>query len=336
CKEAAMKCLRRLLPELNLEDEKVPPETLEKLVINMSDFDYAIREITPSAMREVYVEPPDVKWEDIGGLDIVKRELQEAVEWPMRFPEMYKQLGHEVPKGILLHGPSGTGKTLLAKAVATESEANFISVKGPELMSRWVGESEKGIRDIFRKARQASPCVIFFDEIDSIAPIRGLEGAGYASTERMMSQLLTEMDGVQEIHDVVIIAATNRVDMIDPALLRPGRFDRIVFIPNPDKFTRKKILEINTKGKPIGQDVDLERIASVTEGFSGADMSAIANTAVSLVLHNYLQKYPTPEDALKHSSEALVSMHNFEEATKKVRNQKEMKPEEKPNLSQYR
>jgi transitional endoplasmic reticulum ATPase len=336
CKEAAMKCLRRLLPELNLEDEKVPPETLEKLVINMNDFDYATREITPSAMREVYVEPPDVKWEDIGGLDNVKRELQEAVEWPMRFPEMYKQLGHEVPKGILLHGPSGTGKTLLAKAVATESEANFISVKGPELMSRWVGESEKGIRDIFRKARQAAPCVIFFDEIDSIAPVRGLEGVGYASTERMVSQLLTEMDGVQEIHDVVIIAATNRADMIDPALLRPGRFDRIVFISNPDKFTRKKILEINTKGKPIGQDVDLEKIAVVTEGFSGADMAAIANTAISLVLHNYLQKYPTPEEALKHSSEALVSMHHFEEATKKVRNQKEMKPEEKPNLSQYR
>jgi transitional endoplasmic reticulum ATPase len=336
CKEAAMKCLRRLLPELNLEDEKVPPETLEKLVINMNDFDYATREITPSAMREVYVEPPDVKWEDIGGLDTVKRELQEAVEWPLKYPALYRELKHNIPKGILLYGPSGTGKTLLAKAVATESEANFISVKGPELMSRWVGESEKGIRDIFRKARQASPCVIFFDEIDSIAPVRGLEGVGYASTERMVSQLLTEMDGVQEIHDVVIIAATNRVDMIDPALLRPGRFDRIVFIPNPDKFTRKKILEINTKGKPIGQDVDLERIASVTEGFSGADISAIANTAISLVLHNYLQKYPTPEDALKHSSEALVSMHHFEEATKKVRNQKEMKPEEKPNLSQYR
>jgi transitional endoplasmic reticulum ATPase len=336
CKEAAMKCLRRLLPELNLGDEKVPPETLEKLIINMNDFDYAIREITPSAMREVYVEPPDVKWEDIGGLDSVKRELQEAVEWPMRFPEMYKQLGHEVPKGILLHGPSGTGKTLLAKAVATESEANFISVKGPELMSRWVGESEKGIRDIFRKARQAAPCVIFFDEIDSIAPIRGLEGMGYASTERMMSQLLTEMDGMQEIHDVVIIAATNRVDMIDPALLRPGRFDRIVYISNPDRSTRKTILEINTKGKPISQDVDLEKIASVTDSFSGADMSAIANTAISLVLHNYLQKYPTPEDALKHTSEALVSMHHFEEAVRKVRNQKEMKPEEKPNLSQYR
>ena len=181
CKEAAMKCLRRLLPELNLEDEKVPPETLEKLVINMNDFDYATREITPSAMREVYVEPPDVKWDDIGGLDNVKRELQEAVEWPLKYPSLYKELKHNIPKGILLHGPSGTGKTLLAKAVATESEANFISVKGPELLSKWVGESEKGIREIFRKARQASPCVVFFDEIDSIAPIRGMEGV-HAST----------------------------------------------------------------------------------------------------------------------------------------------------------
>ena len=181
CKEAAMKCLRRLLPELNLEDEKVPPETLEKLVINMNDFDYATREITPSAMREVYVEPPDVKWDDIGGLDNVKRELQEAVEWPLKYPSLYNELKHNIPKGILLHGPSGTGKTLLAKAVATESEANFISVKGPELLSKWVGESEKGIREIFRKARQASPCVIFFDEIDSIAPVRGMEGV-HAST----------------------------------------------------------------------------------------------------------------------------------------------------------
>ena len=210
CKEAAMKCLRRMLPELNLEEEKLLPETLDKLIITMNDFQYAIREVTPSAMREVYVEPPEVKWDDIGGLDSVKRELQEAVEWPMRFPDMYKQLKHTAPKGILLHGPSGTGKTMLAKAVATESEANFISVKGPELMSKWVGESERGIREIFRKARQASPCVIFFDEVDSIAPIRGgarMEGfGGHSSSERMMSQLLTEMDGIEEIHDIVVIA----------------------------------------------------------------------------------------------------------------------------------
>jgi transitional endoplasmic reticulum ATPase len=341
CKEAAIKCLRRLLPELKLEEEKVPPETLEKLVINMNDFQNAIKEITPSAMREVYLEPPEVKWDDIGGLDSVKRELQEAVEWPMRFPQIYKQLGHTAPKGILLHGPSGTGKTMLAKAVATESETNFISVKGPELISKWVGESEKGIRDIFKKARQASPCVIFFDEIDSIAAIRGGAiiggvGSGYSGSERMISQLLTEMDGMQEMHDIVVIAATNRVDMIDTALLRPGRFDKIIYIPNPDKITREKILQIYVKDKLINKDVDIDKIAELTEGYSGADVSSVANTAVSLVLHDYIQKYPSPEEALKHTSEALVSMRHFEDAIKKVRGQKEMKPEEKINLFHYR
>jgi transitional endoplasmic reticulum ATPase len=335
CKEAAMKCLRRLLPELNLEDEKVPPETLEKLVINKNDFDYATREITPSAMREVYVEPPDVKWEDIGGLDTVKRELQEAVEWPLKYPALYKELKHNIPKGILLHGPSGTGKTLLAKAVATESEANFISVKGPELLSKWVGESEKGIREIFRKARQASPCVVFFDEIDSIAPIRGMEGV-HASTERMMSQLLTEMDGIQEMQGVVIIAATNRVDMIDTALLRPGRFDKIVLVSNPDRNTREKILEIHIRGKPVSKDIDLGRIADLTDGFSGADMSAVANTAISVVLQEYLAKYSTPEEAARHTSEALVSMKQFEEAIKKIKTQREMKPGDRVVMPHYR
>ena len=335
CKEAAMKCLRRLLPELNLGDEKVPPETLEKLVINMNDFDYATREITPSAMREVYVEPPDVKWEDIGGLDNVKRELQEAVEWPLKYPALYKELKHNIPKGILLHGPSGTGKTLLAKAVATESEANFISVKGPELLSKWVGESEKGIREIFRKARQASPCVVFFDEIDSIAPVRGMEGV-HASTERMMSQLLTEMDGIQEMQGVVIIAATNRVDMIDNALLRPGRFDKIVLVSNPDRSTRERILEIHIKGKPVSNDIDLGRIADLTDGFSGADMAAVANTAISVVLQEYLAKYNTPEEAAKHTSEALVSMKHFEEAVKKIKTQREMKPSDRVVMPHYR
>ena len=198
CKEAAMKCLRRLLPELNLEDEKIPPETLEKLIITRADFENAIKEVMPSAMREVYLESPDVSWNDIGGLDEVKRELQEAVEWPLRYPDFYTKLGHSIPKGILMHGPSGTGKTMLAKAVATESEANFISVKGPELLSKWIGESERGVREIFRRARQAAPCVVFFDEVDSIAPIRGMEGVN-AGTERMVSQLLTEMDGIQEL-----------------------------------------------------------------------------------------------------------------------------------------
>jgi transitional endoplasmic reticulum ATPase len=332
-----MKCLRRLLPELNLEDEKIPPETLEKLVITMNDFDNAITEIMPSAMREVYLESPDIPWTEIGGLEEVKRELQEAVEWPLRYPNLYKELGHTVPKGILLHGPSGTGKTMLAKAVATESEANFISVKGPELMSKWVGESEKGVREIFRRARQASPCVIFFDEIDSIAPTRGggMEGGVHSSAERMVSQLLTEMDGIQEIHEVVVIAATNRIDMIDTALLRPGRFDKIVYVPKPNVMTRQKILEIHTIGKPLGRNVDLMTIAESIEGFSGADVSAVANTAVSVVLHEYLAKYSTPEEAAKHASEAFVSMRHFQEAVKKIRIQREMKPGEKVTMPLY-
>src|SRR5919107_592949 len=335
CKEAAMKCLRRLLPELNLEDEKIPPETLEKLIITMADFDNAIKEVMPSAMREVYLESPDVKWSDIGGLDEVKRELQEAVEWPLRYPDLYTKLGHSIPKGILMHGPSGTGKTMLAKAVATESEANFISVKGPELLSKWIGESERGVREIFRRARQAAPCVVFFDEVDSIAPIRGMEGVN-AGTERMVSQLLTEMDGIQELNGVVIIAATNRLDMIDTALLRPGRFDKIVFVPKPDLNTRLKILEIYAKEKPITSEVNLQRIAELTDGFSGADMSAVANTAISLVLHEYLQKYSTPEEATKHASEAHITMKHFEDAVKKIKTQREMKPGEKVTLSQYR
>ena len=335
CKEAAMKCLRRLLPELNLEDEKIPPETLEKLIISMADFENAIKEVMPSAMREVYLESPDVEWADIGGLDEVKKELQEAVEWPLRYPDLYTKLGHSNPKGILMHGPSGTGKTMLAKAVATESEANFISVKGPELLSKWVGESERGIREIFRRARQAAPCVVFFDEIDSIAPIRGMEGVN-AGTERMVSQLLTEMDGIQELNGVVIIAATNRLDMIDSALLRPGRFDKIVFVPKPDIATRLKILEIYAKEKPLTSDVNLQRIAELTDGFSGADMSAVANTAISLVLHEYLQKYSSPEDAAKHASEAHVTMKHFEDAVKKIKTQRDSKSGEKVTVPYYR
>src|ERR671925_11222 len=341
CKEAAMKCLRRLLPNLNLEDEKLPPETLDKLIITQNDFNQAIKDVMPSAMREVFLESPDVKWQDIGGLEGVKRELQEAVEWPLRYPDLYAKIGHTVPKGILLHGPSGTGKTMLAKAVATESEANFISVKGPELLSKWVGESERGVREVFRRARQASPCVIFFDEIDSIAAARGRGeedggGGGSGISDRIISQILTELDGISELHGVVVIAATNRPDMIDTALLRPGRFDRIVFVPNPDKKTRRKIMKIYAKDKPIGSDVDLEKIAEATEGFTGADSSAIVNTAVSLVLHEYLAKYPTPEEAGKHASEAHVMMRHFEEAVKKIKTQRERKPEEARALSHFR
>src|ERR1044072_523204 len=289
CKEAAMKCLRRLLPELNLEDEKLAPDMLNKLIVTMNDFDNAIKDVMPSAMREVYLEPPDVHWSDIGGLEEVKHELQEAVEWPMRFPDMYNKLGHTIPKGVLLHGPSGTGKTMLAKAVATESEANFISVKGPELLSKWVGESEKGVREIFRRARQASPCVIFFDEIDSVAPVRGLEGDSMVA-ERVVSQLLTEMDGIQSLSGVIVLAATNRADIVDPALLRPGRFDKILYIPIPDKKTRYSILEMSSKNKPLSSDVDFGKISELTEGFSGAEMTSIVNVAVSFVLQKYLSK----------------------------------------------
>ncbi len=335
CKEAAMKCLRRLLPELNLEDEKIDPEVLNKLVVTMDDFDNALKEVMPSAMREVYLESPDVKWDDIGGLDEVKRELQEAVEWPLRYPDLYTKLGHSIPKGILMHGPSGTGKTMLAKAVATESEANFISVKGPELLSKWVGESERGIREIFRRARQTAPCVVFFDEVDSIAPIRGL-GSDSMVTERVVSQLLTEMDGISALIDVIVIAATNRSDMIDPALLRPGRFDRIVYVPLPDKATRKKIIEIHSLDKPLSQNIDFDKIAALTEGFSGADVRSVVNNAISMVLHEYLQTYINLEDAAKQTLQTYVTMQHFEEAVKKIKGQKDTRTGEKVTVPYYR
>jgi len=341
CKEAAMKCLRRLLPELNLEDEKIAPETLDKLIVNGEDYQKALVEVTPSGMREVFIENPDVSWEEIGGLVEVKRELQEAVEWPMKYPVLYEKLGHKMPRGILLHGPSGTGKTLLAKAVATESEANFVSVRGPELLSKWVGESERGIREIFRRARQASPCVIFFDEIDSIAPVRGA-GGETAVTERVVSQLLTELDGMENMHGVVVLAATNRADMIDTALLRPGRFDKIIQIPLPDKESRKKILEINIKEIPADVDtqspdfINVEKIAEMTDGLSGADVAAISNTAVSLVIHEFLDNHPDVKEAEKSAEKAKITMKHFEEAVKKVRDQKDLKLGQKVVASYYR
>ncbi|BDQ31853.1 MAG: CDC48 family AAA ATPase [Nitrosopumilus sp.] len=341
CKEAAMKCLRRLLPILNLEEEKIPPETLDKLIVNNDDFLKALIEVTPSGMREVFIENPDVKWDDVGGLEDVKRELQEAVEWPMKYPGLYDKLGHTMPRGILLHGPSGTGKTLLAKAVATQSEANFVSVRGPELLSKWVGESERGIREIFKRARQSAPCVIFFDEIDSIAPIRGA-GGETAVTERVVSQLLTELDGMENMHGVIVLAATNRADMIDPALLRPGRFDKIIQIPLPDKESRKSILKINAAKIPVIDDasdpqhVDIEKIADLTDGLSGADTASIANTAVSLVIHEFLDSHPDEKDIEKTTIDAKVTMKHFEEAVKKVREQKDLKLGEKLVASYYR
>jgi transitional endoplasmic reticulum ATPase len=340
CKEAAMKCLRRLLPELNLEEEKIPPETLDKLIVNSEDFTKALREVTPSGMREVFIENPDVKWDEVGGLAEVKRELMEAVEWPMKYPELYEKLGHKMPRGILLHGPSGTGKTLMAKAVATQSEANFVSVRGPELLSKWVGESERGIREIFKRARQSAPCVIFFDEIDSIAPIRGAGGETVV-TERVVSQLLTELDGMENMHGVVVLAATNRADMIDPALLRPGRFDKIIQIPLPDKESRKSILEINCQDIPTADPkspdkIDYEKLAEMTDGLSGADVASIANTAVSLVVHEHLDSAPDAKEITEKASNAKVTMKHFEEAVKKVREQKDLKIGEVLTQSYYR
>ena len=341
CKEAAMKCLRRLLPELNLEEEKLPPETLDKLIVNHDDFTKALIEVTPSGMREVFIENPDIKWEEVGGLEDVKRELQEAVEWPMKYPGLYDKLGHNMPRGILLHGPSGTGKTLLAKAVATQSEANFISVRGPELLSKWVGESERGIREIFKRARQSAPCVVFFDEIDSIAPIRGA-GGETAVTERVVSQLLTELDGMENMHGVIVLAATNRADMIDPALLRPGRFDKIIQIPLPDKESRKSILKINAEKIPTVTEasdpkhIDFEKLSEITDGLSGADTASIANTAVSLVIHEFLDSHPDVKDIEKTTIDAKVTMKHFEEAVKKVREQKDLKLGEKLVASYYR
>ena len=345
CKEAAMKCLRRLLPEINLADEKIPPETLSKLIVNGEDYQFALREVTPAGMREVYIEKPDIKWDEIGGLENVKHELQEAVEWPMKYPILYSKLGHRMPRGILLHGLSGTGKTLLAKAVATESEANFISVKGPELLSKWVGESERGIREIFRRARQASPCIIFFDEVDSIAPVRGMGES--AVTEKVVSQLLTELDGIESLHEVVVIAATNRPDMIDRALIRPGRFDKIVLVPMPDKAGRIKILEISSRDIPIDREmgtanginpdyVDIEKIAESADGLSGADVAAIANTATSLLIHEFIEEFPDPKEAEKQVENSKVTMRHFEAALKKVRIQKDLKVGEKVSVSYYR
>jgi transitional endoplasmic reticulum ATPase len=334
-KEAAMKTLRRVLPEMKMDESKLQPEFLNKLEVMMADFENALKDVTPSAMREVYLETPDVKWSDIGGLDSLKKELQEAVEWPMKYPTIYEKIGYSMPKGVMLHGPSGTGKTLLAKSVASEAEANFISIRGPELLSKWVGESERGIREVFRRARQAAPCVIFFDEVDALAPIRGVSGDSMV-TERVVSQLLTELDGIQSLAGVIVLAATNRIDIVDPALLRPGRFDKLLYVPIPDRDSREQILKIHTSGKPLAKDVEVGRVADLTDGFSGADLAAVVNTAVSIVLQNYVGSYPDPEEAAKHVGEASITLKHFEDAIRKVKSSRESKPLEKAAVPYYR
>ncbi len=304
-RETAMKALRRYLPQINLEEERIPPSVLEKMEVKMDDFVSAYKEVTPTAMREVYIEVSTVHWDDAGGLEDVKQHLIEAVEWPLKNPEMFTRLGIRPPKGILLYGPPGCGKTLLARAVATESEANFITIKGPEVFSKWVGESEKAIREVFRKARMAAPAVIFFDEMDSLTPRRGMGMSDSGVSERVISQLLTEMDGIVTLQDIVVIAATNRPDMVDSAVLRPGRFDRLIYVPEPDEKSRLQIFKIYTKDMPISKDVDINQLAVITKYYSGADIESLCREAA---MH-----------ALRRDVKAgEVTMKDFQDAIKEV------------------
>jgi len=318
-KEAAIRALRRVLPEIDLTTENIPSDILKKIVVTMDDFLSVIKEIEPSALREVFVEVPNVNWTDIGGLAEIKQELQEAVEWPLKYQGLFDHSDATPPKGILLYGPPGTGKTLMAKAAAHESEANFISIKGPELLSKWVGESEKGVREVFRKARQAAPCIVFFDEIDAIAPARGALGSDSHVTERVISQLLTELDGLEVLTNVIIIGATNRPDIIDAALLRPGRFDRLLYVPPPSKESRIQIFKIHTSKKPLADDVDIVSLANQTEGYTGADIAALASAAVMLALREHIAKYKDPKQAEEAKGELKIHMKHFEEAMKKIR-----------------
>jgi transitional endoplasmic reticulum ATPase len=327
CREAAMRSLRTVLPEINLEESKIPIETLNKIKITPKDFEDALKDVQPSALREVYVQRPNVMWTDIGGLPVVKEELKEAIEWPLKHADLFSEADIVPPKGLLLFGPPGTGKTMIAKAVATNSEANFISIKGPELLSKWVGESEKGIREVFRKARQASPCVVFFDELDSVAPRRSSTGSGDSHVgERLVSQLLTEMDGLEDLKGVVVIGATNRPDIIDEALLRPGRFDRLLEIPLPDNDSIKEILKIHMKKKPVDNSVSIEKLAELVKGYSGADIASLVNAAAMSAVREHItnnRAYPNTSrnDLSKNvnrKTPLIISMKHFENALKKV------------------
>jgi transitional endoplasmic reticulum ATPase len=324
CREAAMTALRGIFPSIDFELEEIPYETLLKLEVTMDDFMEALKEVEPSAIREVFTEIPDVRWSEVGGLGNIKSTLRETIEWPLRYSELFEHAKTKPPKGILLCGPPGTGKTLLAKAVASESEVNFISVKGPELMSKFVGESERGIREVFKKAKQASPCIVFFDELDSLAPARG---AGFDShvTDRTISQFLTEMDGIEELKGVVVLAATNRLDIVDPALLRAGRFDFLLELPIPDESARLQIFKVHTKGKPLASDVDFKLLAQNTEDLVGADIESICRKASMMAIREFLdnQKDDNPKD---HTKFKIIAKH-FNQAIKMVKENKRVNSE---------
>lgn len=312
CREAAMSALRRLMPDIDFAQAHIPYEKLMAMEVTMDDFLAALAEVEPSAIREVFTEVPEVGWDDIGGLEEIKRLLMETVEWPLQYGSLFAHVHTTPPKGILLYGPPGTGKTLLAKAVAKESEANFISVKGPELLSKWVGESEKGVREVFKKAKQASPCIIFFDELDALAPSRGA-GSDSHVTERVVSQFLAEMDGIEELKGVVVLAATNRLDIVDPALLRPGRFDVLVELPMPDREARLAIFQVHTRGQPLAPDVDLVELAECTEGLVGADIEGLCRQAAMLAIREFLENHhvPAPSEPL---DQLCIGRRHFEKA----------------------
>ncbi|MHA1371592.1 MAG: CDC48 family AAA ATPase [Promethearchaeota archaeon] len=316
-KEGAMRALRRFLPKIQI-DEEIPFDVLKEIKVSQQDLLDALNDIEPSAMREVLISTPKETWDDIGGLDDAKQELREMIEWPLKYPRLFDHMHAQVPKGVLLYGPPGNGKTLLAKALAHESEVNFISVKGPEFLSKWVGESEKAIREVFRKARQASPAIIFFDELDAIAPVRGMSADSHV-TERMISQLLTEIDGLEELKDVVLIAATNRPDIIDPALLRAGRFGRHVFVGMPDKEARKAILSIHFRDKPLDNQVDLDKLAEETDGFTGADLMAIADEAALLAIREAILKGNIKDDDESSVKAVKIFTKHVKEAIKKIK-----------------
>jgi len=309
-KEAAMLALRRTLPEINMEETKIPAEVLNRIRITDLDFENAQKDVQPSAMREVQIQRPNTRWDDIGGLQEVKEELAEAIEWPLKHGELFEEADVKPPKGILLYGPPGTGKTMIAKAIASTSEANFISVKGPELLSKWVGESEKAVREVFRKARQAAPCVVFFDELDAIAPRRGSDDGSHVA-ERVISQMLTEMDGLEDLKGVVVIGATNRPNIIDKALLRPGRFDRILEVPPPDAKARREILKIHTAKKPLEASVDIDKLAETTDGMTGADIAAVVNAAAMTAIKEQISE--------GGKGRIKITKSHFEKALQKVR-----------------
>ena len=315
-KEAAMLAIREILPQIDLE-KPVPQEILNDIEIKMINFNNALNSIEPSALREVLIIQPTETWDDVGGLEEVKIQLREVIEWPLKYPELYKHLSSKPPNGILLYGPPGTGKTLIAKALAHESEINFISVKGPEFLSKWVGESEKAVRETFRKARSASPCIIFFDEIDAIAGLRG-RNAGSQVTEQVVSQLLTEMDGLEGLKDVILLAATNRQDMLDPAFLRSGRFGRHIELPMPDLESRVKIFNIHLKNKPIAKNIDINKLAQEFEGYTGADIQGVCEEATLLTIRKTLAEgtINTQDPASVKSVE--IGKAEFEDAIVKV------------------